>query len=177
MEITIAAGSLAVAVIALIFSWHSTKTASEAVKQTFLLKLFSSFDEANRATINDPDLLYSVHGLDRSISEQEASRIAYLSLLIDGFQHFYGQVYNEDFPKMENELKARSTFLNKILTVKENQDRWKILKELYYGDFDRNFIRAIDAIIEHENQKLDRTPSGQRSDLVSTNQTSKSNKV
>ena len=71
---------------------------------------------------------------------------------MDGFQQFYGQVYNENFSKMLKELKEKSTYLNRLLANKANQKRWKILKSLWYGDFDCSFTIAVDEIIEHENR-------------------------
>lgn len=93
---------------------------------SLLSKLFSSFDTANQLTIAQPDLLYSVHGLDKSIPRGEASNIAYLSMLIDAFQNFYGEKYNGDFAKTANEFKAKPAFLNRILAVPENRMRWPI---------------------------------------------------
>ena len=152
-EMAIAIGSLLIAMIAVYFSWQGTKFANESVKQAFMLNLFSTFDEANKATIENPDLLYSVHGLDESIPQDEAARIAYLSLLIDGFHHFYGELFNEDFSKMQSSLQNQSVFLNRILAIEENQKRWALMKPLYYGEFDKSFIDAVDKLIVHENRR------------------------
>jgi len=88
--------------------------------------------------------------LPRSLGEDEARRIAYFSLLLDGFQHFYGQLYAGDYSRMAEDLKERSVFLNRILGVASNQTRWEHLKKIYYGDFDSAFIAAIDSLFEHE---------------------------
>ena len=143
-----------VAIIAVIYSRKSARAAADSLKQSHLLKLFSSFGEANRATLQNPDLLYSVHGLDESVPKEDASRIAYLSLLLDAFQHFNGQMYGMDYSQMEKHMKAHHTFLNKILAVKENQRRWEHLKKIHYGDFDKDFVTAIDNLIKHVNAQL-----------------------
>lgn len=150
MEVSLTVVSVAVAVIALLFSWQSNKTSASAVNQANLTKFFTSFDEASNATLENPVLLYDVHGLDRSIPETEARNIAYLSLLLDGFQHFYGELYSGDFSKMASEMRTKSTFLNSILRVPSNADRWTQVKKLYYGDFDSDFIEAIEDLMEFE---------------------------
>jgi hypothetical protein len=83
------------------------QAAKEAIRQASLLGLFGTFDRANEATLVNPELLFDVHGLPRSLGEEEAKRIAYLSLL-DGFQHFYGQLYSGNYKRMEEELKHGS---------------------------------------------------------------------
>lgn len=71
-------------------------------------------------------------------------------MLLDSFQHFYYETYDGDFTKMVKEMKSHSTFLNRILTVKDNKRRWHILKSIYYGDFDSGFVAAIEALIPDE---------------------------
>jgi hypothetical protein len=56
-----------IAVAAAIFALYQAKAAQKAVKQASLIKLFSTFDLASQATIDRPELLQSVHGLDESI--------------------------------------------------------------------------------------------------------------
>lgn len=124
-----------------------------ALEQTSRLRLFSTFDLASQVTIEDPKLLYSVHGLSESVPLEEAKNIAYLSLLLDAFQHYYSEKYNGNFEKMQADLVTYSTFLNKFLAVKENQERLPTLKSIYYGQFDHQFIQAIEGIIEHEKRK------------------------
>lgn len=81
---------------------------------------------------------------------EEARNIAYLSMLLDSFQHYYGERDKDDFAKMVDEMKSQSTFLNRILRVEENKRRWPILKNIYYGDFDSAFVAAIESLIADE---------------------------
>lgn len=152
METAIAVISAIIAAVSVIFAYFQTRAAKEAIRQASLLGLFGTFDRASEATLHSPELLFEVHGLPHSLGEDEARRIAYLSLLLDGFQHFYGQLYAGDYTKMVEELKQRSVFLNRILRVKGNKTRWDQLKHIYYGDFDSGFLSAIDALFEHELQ-------------------------
>lgn len=164
MELIIPALTVVVALVAAIFAlWQAraAKVQAEAAKmqadatkaafeQTSLIRQFSTFDLASQVTIERPELLKTVHGLSDSVSIDEARSIAYLSLLLDSFQHYYGEKYGGDFGKMRADLIEESTFLNRILAVEENQGRWNMLKGIYYGQFDLNFIRAIERLIEHE---------------------------
>jgi hypothetical protein len=153
MEIYIAGLSAIIAVLGAGISMWQARIARRSLKQAALIRLFSTFDAASEVTIGRPTLLYEVHGLDRSIPEEEASNIAYLSFLLDGFQHYYGEETSGDFAAMARRLKSESTFLNKILSVPANQVRWESIKSLYYGDFDRDYIKAIEELIEHEKAK------------------------
>ncbi len=145
---------MAISIFSAVFSWLQAQTAKKSLRQSYLLKLFSSFDAASQHSILNPELLYSVHGLDRNlISEKEAVNIAYLSMLIDAFQHFYGEDYNNNYIEMAEHMKKKSTFLNKILSIPENKERWQVLKGIYYGTFDEQFIHAIDHLIAYEEKK------------------------
>ena len=148
--ISISIISAVIAAIAALFALFQARVARDAIKQTSLLGLFESFNRASDATLQNPDLLYEVHGLPKTIDEPEAKRIAYLSLLLDGFQHYYGHVYKEDFKAMERDLKKHSVFLNRILGIESNQRPWNVLKNIYYGDFDSEFIKAVDRLFEYE---------------------------
>lgn len=143
----IAVIGILIAMASAIFAYLQAKSAKHSLHQAYLLKLFSSFDSASESTIADPELLYSVHGLDRNVPIEEAKSIAYLSLLLDAFQHYYGEQYNGDFKKMTEAMKKQSTFLNRILAVPENYQRWQTLKQLYYGEFDRSFTEAVESLI------------------------------
>lgn len=136
-----------IAMVSAIFAYLQAQAAKRSLRQAYLLKLFATFDAATENTITNPDLLYSVHGLDRNVPLEEAKNIAYFSLLLDAFQHFYGEQCAGDYKKMADEMKKNSTFLNRILSVPENRKRWQILKQIYYGDFDRGFIEAIDSLL------------------------------
>lgn len=138
------------AIAAAVYASIQARAAERSLRQAQLLKLFGSFDVASESTIANPEFLYSVHGLSRDVPIEEARNIAYLSLLLDAFQHFYYEHCDGDFTKMVTEMKSQSTFLNRILTVAENKDRWDILKNIYYGDFDSGFIAAIETLIAHE---------------------------
>jgi hypothetical protein len=146
----IALVSTLITLAATVFAWRTAKAARDSMRQQSLQKLFSTFDLASQASLAKPQLLYAVHGLDDSIPIDEATNIAYFSLLMDGFQHFYGQEFNGDFEKMERELKAKPTFLNKLLSISANQDRWQVLKKLYYGNYDLGFLGAVDGIIRFQ---------------------------
>ena len=164
MEVVIPALGVGVALVAALFAlWQAraAKIQAEAAKiqaeatrvtleRTSRIRLFSSFDLASQVTIERPELLYSVHGLSHSVPLEEARNIAYFSLLLDAFQHFYGESYNGDFDKMQADLVKESTFLNRLLAVRENQERWHTLKAMYYGQFDLRFVQAIEGLIEHE---------------------------
>lgn len=139
-----------VAVGSAVIAWVQARVARGALKQAQLIHLFQGFDAASQTTLQHPDLLYEVHGLDRSIPSQEARAIAYLSVLLDGFQHFYGQEYNGDYTKLVEAMREHSTFLNRILGVAANRKRWPRLKELYYGEFDRGFVDAVESIMVDE---------------------------
>jgi hypothetical protein len=153
IAIVISVIATAIAFIALVVSWQQVRKAHQALRQASLQQLFSAFNLASQASLEDPKLLYDVHGLDRTIPIDEARKISYLSLLMDGFQYFYGEVYDGDFGKMAETMKRKSTFLNRVLAIAANQERWNTLKKLYYGDFDTSFIQAIDNLIEYENRK------------------------
>ena len=139
--------------VSAIFAYLQAQAAKRSLRQAYLLKLFATFDAASESTIINPELLYSVHGLDRSVPIEEAKNIAYFSLLLDAFQHFYGEQCDGDFKKMAEEMKRNSTFLNRILAVPENRKRWQSLKQMYYGDFDRGFIEAIDSLLAAHEEK------------------------
>lgn len=153
IETVIEVISVIVAVSAAIFAFWQVKVAKRTIRQAAMMRLFSTFEVANQAVLNKPDLLYSIHGLERSIPQEEAANIAYLSFLLDGFQHFYQEEYSGDFAKMTEKLKQTSNFLNRILRVPENQVRWNQMKTLYYGDFDKSFMDAIDELILFKRSK------------------------
>ena len=93
-------------------------------------ELYSGFQQANQATIENTQLLKDVHGL-KNISDDECRNIAYLSTLMDAFQQ-------------ENQEHKDSTFLDRITSIEDNKRRWQKMKEIYYGDFDKKFTDMID---------------------------------
>ncbi|MFI6232744.1 hypothetical protein ACIBD9_04175 [Micromonospora sp. NPDC050784] len=152
-----AALSAVVAIIAAHFALQNAKgavrsaeIAGKGLQRQNVATLFSGFNVANEATLAHPELLYEVHGLDRSTSLDEARSIAYLSVLLDAFQGFYDDLYEGDFARMAKDMKVQSTFLNRILAVPANHDRWRVAQEIYYGDFDKSFVEAVNDIMAFE---------------------------
>ena len=152
--------SIGIAFFSLIFSlmrasaaMKQARVASESLHRMTIRCLFSTFNQASQICVDDPNVFYAVDGLDRSIPPDEAKNIAYFGLLMDGFQQFYGHLYNDDFNKMLKALKEKSTYLNNLLSVKENQARWQHIRQLYYGSFDQTFVNAIDELIQHVNRQ------------------------
>ena len=145
--------SVVAAVIALAaagFTAWQANVAKKALMQTGLNNFFASFDQANQAALEAPEILYDVHGLSREIPTGEVRNLVYLSILLDGYQHYWSDQLNSNMEKAADMLKKESTFLNRILAIPENQERWEKMKTIFYGDFDKPFIRVIDEIIEHE---------------------------
>ncbi len=136
---------------------RSAELAGRGLERANVLGLFNGFNAANQATLQNPELLYDVHGLDRSITLDEARSIAYLSVLLDAFQAFYDDLYGGDFSKMAADMKEQSTFLNKILAVPANEARWAVAKSIYYGDFDKSFVESVDALLQFEKAHADTT--------------------
>ena len=146
--------SIIVSIVALVLSLL-------AFRRARLATLFSTFDEVSKATIQYPELLYSVHQLNKKESEEEARSLAYLSMLLDAYQHFYSpfNIREEVKDLWESCLSKRApygkltgekTFLNNILAVQKNQERWQEIKKLYYNDFDKSFIETVEKLIEEE---------------------------
>jgi len=154
MEIVVGIIGTLVALASAVFAYFQAQAAKHSLRQASRLRFFSAFDLANQLCVENPDLLRSVHGVN--LDTQEAQNVAYLSLLLDAFQHYYGEKYDHDFKVMEAKLKKQSSFLNNILSLPQNQQRWLELKKLYYGDFDSGFISAVEALIEYENSKPNR---------------------
>ncbi len=160
--LTISIASIIIASAALIVSWLRTNAVmkqvnitSKSLDRVTLNYLFTTFNQASQICFGNPDVFYAVDGLEKSIPPKEAKNIAYLGILIDAFQQFYGYIYNEDFSKMLAELKEKSTYLNNLLAIKENQERWETIKRLHYGSFDDSFVKAIDELIQcTESNKL-----------------------
>ncbi len=121
------------AAFALIISLFSIWLTAKVRKDMQTQNLFSGFSQANQATIDHPAILKDVHGL--KVSYNECRNIAYLSILMDAFQH-------------ENSNYQQTTFLDKITSIPENEKRWAKMKEIYYGEFDSKFIQKIDRQFE-----------------------------
>jgi hypothetical protein len=140
-----------------IISLAAALYAGRALRQARLARLYSSFDLANQVALAQVDLLYEVHGLDRSVPEQEARYIAYLSTLLNGYQNYWSDTLSNDFSRAAEKLKESSTFLNRVLAIPANQRRWNLMKDMFYGEVDRKFMAAVDDIIAHENRRNPRT--------------------
>ena len=128
--------SPAIAIFAALFTFLQAREAKKARDQIHLNGLFNGFDSANKATIDNPALMKAVHGLD--IDDDECKNIAYLSMLMDAFQH-----YTES--ELEDVDGHKSNFLDKITAVPENKARWEIMKKVYYGERDQEFTDMIDS--------------------------------
>lgn len=155
--------SIVISLMSAMAAFLSWRTARAANRQVELLSLFTSFDLASQALLQEPRLLYTVHGLEEHSNPlEEAKSIAYLGLLLDGFERFYRQKLtpnqefgkDQDFSKMVEEMKANPTYLNSLLAIPANQERWEVLKRLFYNEGDRPFTKAIDDLIQYENRKL-----------------------
>jgi hypothetical protein len=132
---------------AALFTYLQAKSAKKSLKQINLQKLYNSFEKAGELAITYPDFLYSVHGMNKKISKDEARRIAYLQLILDAYQNYYYELYNGKFEKMYKQMVERSTFLTTIFKNEANFKRWEILKEINYGEADNNFIKSVDSLI------------------------------
>ena len=108
---------------------YSKDIANKVQKDVKLKELYSGFQQANQATIENTQFLKDVHGL-KNISDDECRNIAYLSTLMDAFQQ-------------ENQEHKDSTFLDRITSIENNKRRWQKMKEIYYGDFDKKFIKNL----------------------------------
>jgi hypothetical protein len=151
MEMIVGIAGTVVALVSAIFAYLQAQAAKHSLSQASTTRFFSAFESASQLCVNNPELLRSVHGLN--VDAQEAKNIAYLGLLLDAFQHYYGEKYEWNFDKMEPERTKQSSFLNKLLSVPQNQERWTKLKEIYYGNFDAGFVREIEALITYENAR------------------------
>jgi len=73
--------SLIIAPIAGVISLYSLWLAIKARSEVKIHSLFSEFQRPNQVTIDHPNILNEVHGLD--LPEKECQRIAYLSIHTD----------------------------------------------------------------------------------------------
>jgi hypothetical protein len=141
------------AVIALMsagFAAGQAWSANRALKQNRLNRLFDAFNLSSQLAFSDAEVVYAVHGLSRSIPEEEVRNLVYFSVLLDAYKAFWEDKYKGKFSKASRELKANPTYLNKLLRHPDNRRRWQILRPLGYGDLDRDFVHAIDLLLDHE---------------------------
>ena len=132
---------------------HQALLAQQTLNQGRLAGLYSSFDLANQAILGNPDLLYDVHGLAKSVPPEEVARLVYLSILLDAHQEHWTDLYEGDCSKVLEKLRETPTFLTRILSVKANHARWELIKPIFYHKFDNDFVCVIDALIAEEQEK------------------------
>jgi hypothetical protein len=140
--------ALAVSIISSYIAWSGLKTAKAASRAATMQNLFI----ANQAALQYPELLIDVHGVDTGTSPREARALAYLSVLLDGFQEVHGRHHRGNFRKMAQEMKLRGDSLRRLLAVPENAARWGIVRTRSYGDFEPEFADAVDDLIAYERQ-------------------------
>ena len=140
--------SIGISILVAIFSFFRVRAASRAIRQASFIQKFSTFNIASQAMMNNPEYLYSVHGLDRSVPEEEARNVAYLGLLMDCFQCEYEWKFKGKFKKIVKMQKKKPTFLTRILGINNNQQRWFLMKNLFYNELDADYLEAIDSLID-----------------------------
>lgn len=146
--------SAGIALASAAFTWGQARAASKALRQGRLNRMFGSLDFSSQLAFSNPEIVYAVHGLDKEIPPEEVRNLIYFSVILDVYQAYWSDELNGDFAKGERDFRERSRYLNQILRVPENLRRWEIIKPLCYGDFDRDFVRAIDGLFLHERGKL-----------------------
>jgi hypothetical protein len=109
-----------------------------------------NFFAANQAALQHPELLIDVHGIDPATDVREARALVYLNLLLDGFAVANGRVYRRDFAEMARVMELEGDSLRRFLAIPANVARWDLLKERAYGDFNPDFIAAVDRLIAFE---------------------------
>jgi hypothetical protein len=148
--------ALAASVVVALFAMYQAFMAWRSAQRAAQVQLYAAFDFANRALLDHPELLHAAHGLDESVPREEALAIAYLACILDGFQHYSGGKHAGRFDRMARRMMRRSTFLNCVLREPANQRRWQAIKRMNYGERDRGFVDAIDALIEFERARVPR---------------------
>ena len=110
MEISLIISMIAIliSIFALLFTYLQMRWSSRN-------KLFTGFELANQMTIENPSILKHVHGLPEDYSNEELQSIAYLSLIIDSYQHFYADMISNNYNRLQNDCIKSSTLLNNIL--------------------------------------------------------------
>ena len=93
--------------------------------------------------MRNPNLLSTVHGLDKE--EEELENIAYLGILMDAFHHYWGKQYSS---YEEAVAKEPSNFIHNIIAIEANYERWQDLKRINYGEDDKKFLDEIDKLFE-----------------------------
>lgn len=114
-----------------------------------LSALYSAFNLGGQALLATPQLLFDVHGLDPTTPPEEARNLAYLNLVLDAWQQYWGDTFKGDFSQA-TALGPRATYLHRLLAVPANIERWERMKSIFYGQAEGAFVAAIDAIIEQE---------------------------
>lgn len=154
LSLILALVGAAIALASAAFTAGQARAASKSLRQGRLNRMFSSLDFSSELAFSNPRVVYAVHGLDETISEEEVKNIIYFSVILDVFQAYWSDEFNGDFAKGGRDFRERSRYLNQVLRVPENLRRWEIIKPLCYGEFDAEFVRAIDELFQHERDKL-----------------------
>lgn len=132
--------------------------------------LFGTFNLASQLTFEDPMAMRDIHGLPDDISDREARAIVTLNVILDGYQHYKAEQYRRfsykdilgfpnisksaiNYSKIEQSLKTNSEYINRLMALPANVERWQLIKQVYYGSFDEDFVQLIDAIVHCEATK------------------------
>ena len=148
MEINFAILAFCISLLSLYISNTRKKQAEKTLKNNTLLSLFSGFDQANQAVVNNPNLLVTVHGLEE---DDDNENIAYLAILIDAFHHYWGKEHDEKYNKV---LDEKETFINRIIEVEDNYPRWIKLRSIFYGAYDNEFIEVMDELFKRGRKNM-----------------------
>ncbi|MER5602410.1 hypothetical protein [Streptomyces sp. NPDC002265] len=146
VSLVVAGLALAVSAFGSYVAWLSLETARNASRAGHIQNLFT----ANQAALQYPELLIDVHGIDPALPLREARALVYLSILLDGFQVAHGRHHRGDYAQMAELMKREGDSLRRVLAIPKNAERWPIVRDHSYGDFDQGFIAAIDDLIAHE---------------------------
>jgi len=138
-------GAMIVSIIALLLAFIQSRQAKKALKDATLLSLFSGFDQANGEVMKNPNLLVTVHGLGLDKDDEDLENIAYLAILIDSFQHYWGKEYNYKYKKV---LELETNYIHRIVEIEDNYSRWIKLRSINYGDCDKEFVEVMDTLFE-----------------------------
>lgn len=158
----LASVGVVIALASAAFTAGQAWAASKALRQARLNRMFSSLDFSSQLAFSNPEVARAVHGLDRTTSDDEVRSLIYFSVLLDIFQASWSDEFNGNFAKGGRAFRKKSRYLNQILQVPENLQRWEIIKPRCYGEFDREFVRAIDMLFHHEREKRERRPEVER---------------
>ena len=145
------------ALFSAVFAQGYSSNAKKALSRAYQSKGFSTLDRAGLTLIDNPRLLSAVHGLPqdalKELGPEEASNVAYLFLLLNGFRQTYDERYNGDFKKMLRALKKRPSTLNKLMAQGANQRRLRYIEAMSPDEVKDGYIECLLQLAEHENSK------------------------